>query len=70
MADFYQDINLNIYLIFIVLIKHCTFVEWFAPEIPNGIISKHDFARFIAIELDNYLIQSNIVSYVSGSLSN
>ena len=40
MADFYGGVDLNIHLIFMILIKHLTFAEWFTQKIPNGLMNK------------------------------
>lgn len=44
------------------------FAEWLGPKLPNGLMSKNKFARFLAIELENYInVQANSNNFSYGS---
>ena len=49
------NIELNIHLIFLTMIKNSRFSDYFYPLIPNGHVSVDNFRLFFANELKKFL---------------
>ena len=58
MCDYYggtQHIEMNLYLMFLIMIKNSRFADYLYPLIPNGYMATNDFCLLFANELENFL---------------
>ena len=57
MSDYYNGTNIetNLYLMFLIMIKNSRFSDYFYPLILNGYMTKYDFCLFFATELEKFL---------------
>lgn len=44
---------------FMMMVKHSHFSEFFAEKIPNSMLTKTEFANLVSAELDNYVVNHN-----------
>ena len=54
MSDYYTgtNIEMTLYLMFLIMIKNSRFSDYFYPSILNGYMTKNNFCLFFAIELE------------------
>ena len=57
MGDYYNgtNIEMNLYFMFLIMIKNSRFSDYFYPLISNGYMTKNDFCLFFVIELEKFL---------------
>ena len=61
LANYYggTNVSLNIHLMFMMMVKHSHFSEFFAEKIPNSMLTKTEFANLFSSELDSYVVNHN-----------
>ena len=57
MCDYYggTNVEMNFYLMFLIMIKNSRFGDYFYPLIPNGYMTTNDFCLLFANELEKFL---------------
>ena len=61
LADYYEgtSVSLNFHLMFMMMVKHSNFSEFFAEKIPNSMLIETEFANLFSAELDSYVVNHN-----------
>ena len=55
LANVTENIELNMHLMLMIMIKNSSFAEYFAPFIPSGRMEEDDFCDLFAAKLNEYL---------------